>query len=208
MFVPDLPGFGKSVVPSNPYYLSDYANFLKVFMKKHRITHPILIGHSFGGRVSLKYQMLFPHTLRALILTGTPGVTPVSRKKIAVSIALAKFGKLLFLIPPFSFFHESVRKWYYFAVGARDFYRANGVMRETFKHIVQEDLVASMRSVNVPCALVWGSDDRITPVWIAHRMKEEIANSHLIVISNADHGVSFKQPQRFVLAIENFLKTI
>ena len=47
------------------------------------------------------------------------------------------------------------------AVGARDFYRANGVMK-TFKHIVQEDLVASMRSVNVPCALVWGSEDRIT----------------------------------------------
>jgi pimeloyl-ACP methyl ester carboxylesterase len=81
-------------------------------------------------------------------------------------------------------------------------------MRETFKHIVQEDLVSSMKAVVVPCALVWGSEDRITPVWIAHRMKEEIAHSHLIIIPDADHGVSFKQPQRFLHAIKSFLKTI
>lgn len=208
VFAPDLPGFGSSQLPSRPYYLSDYAQYLQTYIKKNKIVSPILIGHSFGGRVSLKYQQLFPHSVRALILTGTPGVTPVSRKMIAASILFAKLGKLLFLIPPLSFFQESVRKSYYFIVGARDFYRANGVMRDTFKQIVQEDLVSYMRSVEVPVALVWGSEDRITPVWIAHRMKEEISDSRLIIIPDEDHGVSFKKPQRFVSAIGNFLKSV
>lgn len=208
VFAPDLPGFGKSEAPSNPYYLSDYANFLRVFIQKHRITRPILIGHSFGGRVSLKYQQLFPHSVRALVLTGTPGFTPVSKKRLALFVVLAKFGKLLFSIPILEIFQERVRKWYYFVVGARDFYRANGVMRETFKHIVQEDLVSCMRSVTAPCILIWGSLDQITPIWIAQRMKNTIANAELIIITGADHGVSFKEPQRFVSALGNFLKSV
>jgi pimeloyl-ACP methyl ester carboxylesterase len=208
VYAPDFPGFGTSEIPKKPLHLSDYADFLHTYIVKNKIKNPVLIGHSFGGRVSLKYQMMFPNSIRALILTGTPGYTPVARKKIMVSIALAKIGKFIFSMPPFNFLKERVRGWYYYLVGARDYYRANEVMREIFKNIVQEDLLAPMNAVTAPCMLVWGKDDIITPVWIAEKMHETIHHSVLSVIPETGHGVSYKQPEVFADSIKQFLATL
>jgi pimeloyl-ACP methyl ester carboxylesterase len=78
----DFPGFGESKSPVKPFTLSDYAEYLYSYLKKEDIKYPIFIGHSFGGRVALRFSTLYPKSVRALILTGTPGYTPVSRKKL------------------------------------------------------------------------------------------------------------------------------
>lgn len=205
VFVPDLPGFGKSAIPKQPLHLADYAVFLDAYIKKNNIRNPILIGHSFGGRVSLKYNEMYPKSVRALILTGTPGFTPIPKKKLLLFISLAKIGKLLFSIPPLNLLQDAVRRWYYYFVGAKEFFRAEGAMRETFKQIVKEDLVTAMEAVNIPTLLLWGEYDIIVPVAIAERMHQVIACSELIVIPEADHGVPFKQPDVFASYVERFI---
>lgn len=205
VYIPDFPGFGEAPPPPIPYTLSDYAEFLGEYIKNKRLSDVVLIGHSFGGRVSLKYSMRAPKELRAMILTGTPGFTPVPRKKLLVFIVIAKIGRLFFSVWPLNRIQEKIRLWYYYLVGAREFYRAEGVMRETFKRIVQEDLRKPMESVRVPCLLVWGSLDHITPVWIAKKMTEMIQGSTLIIIPDHDHGVPFKDPKLFAAKIDSFL---
>lgn len=206
VFTPDLPGFGSTKIPDHPLSLADYAQFLDDYLKKDHIVHPILIGHSFGGRVSLKYNELHPKTVRALIVSGTPGFTPIAKKKLLLFIFLAKIGGFLFSIPPFNLIQDAVRRWYYYFVGAKEFFRAQGPMRETFKNIVKEDLVRAMETVAVPTQLLWGEYDIIVPVSIAQRMHRVITGSELIVIPEADHGVPFKQPEIFASYIERFLK--
>jgi pimeloyl-ACP methyl ester carboxylesterase len=206
VLVPDFPGFGQASLPPRPFALSDYRDFLTTYLRRHAKGDVVLIGHSFGGRVSLRYAADMPKQLRALVLTGTPGVTPVARKKLVVFILLAKIGKLVSSIWPLNLLQEKIRSWYYYAVGAREFYRAEGVMRDTFKLIVQEELLSSMKQVRVPTLLVWGSLDRITPLWIAEKMHEMMPTSERVTIEEADHGVPFKNPKRFVEAIEPFLK--
>jgi len=208
VYAPDLPGFGETKMPEKPLTLSDYAHFLDEYLKKNRIKHPILIGQSFGGRVSLKYNELYPNSVRALILSGTPGFTPIPKKKLFLFIFLAKIGKLLFSIPPLNLMQDAVRKWYYYAVGAKEFFRAEGAMRETFKRIVKEDLVKAMEAVEIPTVLLWGEYDIIVPVSIAQRMHQVIAGSELIVIPQADHGVPFKQPEVFASYVKRFLKEV
>ncbi len=208
VLVPDFPGFGDAPMPPKPYTLSDYVSFLESYIKEKKLNSVVLIGHSFGGRVSLKFCMQERPELRGLILTGTPGVTPVPRKKLFVFITLAKIGKFFFSMWPFSLIAEKIRAWYYYVVGAREFYRAEGVMRETFKLIVQEELVSAMSHVSVPCLLVWGQLDQITPVWIAKKMNEEIKDSKLVLIADRDHGVPYKDPDLFVSHIETFLKSL
>lgn len=207
VYAPDLPGFGKSKPPDHPLQLNDYAIFLNQYLKEHHIVQPILIGHSFGGRLSLKYNEMYPKAVRALILSGTPGFTPIPKKKLLLFITLAKIGGFLFRIPPMSYVHDAVRKWYYYVVGAREFFRAEGTMRETFKHIVQENLVTAMEKVEIPTLLLWGEYDIIVPVSIAERMHQVIADSELIVVPEADHGVPFKQPEIFTTYVDRFLKS-
>lgn len=208
VFVPDFPGFGKSQMPDRPYMLADYADFLENYIVKHHISQFVLLGHSFGGRVALKYTSTKHNQPAGLILTGTPGYTPVPKKKLAVFIVLAKIGKFVFSIWPLTIIRQKIRLWYYYLVGAREFYRAEGVMRDTFKHIVREDLVLAMRSVAAPCLLVWGQDDRITPVWIAKKMQTVVPHSTLVIIPGYDHGVPFKHPDIFVRYISEFLNRL
>lgn len=208
VWAPDFPGFDSLHIPTKPLTLANYADFLDSYLRKHHIEKPILIGHSFGGRVALKYQLKYPKNVGALVLTGTPGFTPVSRKKLALFITIAKIGGTLFSLPLLYRLKDRVRLWYYYIVGARDFYRAEGVMRETFKNIVKEPLVSCMENVRIPTLLVWGADDIIVPVSIAKRMKEVIANAQLIILPNSGHGVSYKNPKQFCDAIASWLESL
>lgn len=204
----DFPGFGESGIPKDPMKLADYAAFLADYLAKHKIQKPILLGHSFGGRVALKFQEVFPGFTKALVLTGTPGFTPTPRRRLMLFIAIAKVGKFIFSLPGISYIQDNVRRWYYYLVGAREFYRAEGAMRETFKNIVAEPLEKPMKAVRVPTLLVWGELDQITPVWIAKKMHEAIANSKLIIIPEANHGVPYRDPALFIKAIRPFIDAV
>jgi pimeloyl-ACP methyl ester carboxylesterase len=208
VWAPDLPGFGNSKIPQKPLQLSDYVEFLSDYLRSEHIVNPIFIAQSFGGRVALKYQAAYPKNIRALVLTGTPGFTPVSKKRLVLFVTIAKIGRLFFLIPFTSFLRDKVRSWYYYVVGARDYYRAEGAMRDTFKRIVREELVSSMKKVKVPTLLVWGADDIIVPIPIAKKMKETIAAAQLIVLPNSGHGVSYKNPKLFYDAIAPWLQSL
>lgn len=205
---PDLPGFGKEKAPERPLTLTDYADNLLDYYKKSGISKAVLVGHSFGGRVALKFDELYPAYVAAIVLSGTPGFTPVSKKRLVTFVVLAKIFKIIFKIPPFSFFEGPVRAWYYYVVGAKEFLRAEGPMRQTFKNVVQEDLVIPMRAVKCPTILIWGNEDIIVPVPIAERMLNEIKGSKLRVIDGIDHGLPFRRPDLFAAAVRNFLNSI
>lgn len=208
VFAPDLPGFGKSDMPTRPLTLTDYAYFLSHYLEKQRIKNPVFIGHSFGGRVALTFNRRYPNRIRALILTGVPGFTPIPKRKLALFIFIAKLGRLLFSIPPLSLLKDQVRRWYYYVVGAKEFFRAEGAMRVTFKRIVREDLAPAMAAISVPTLLIWGELDSIVPTPIAERMHRAIEGSEFVIIPDADHGVPFKQPEIFVPYVTRFLESL
>lgn len=208
VFAPDFPGFGKSAIPQKPLNLEDYAEFLHTYIEKNKIKHPIVIGHSFGGRVALRFTEIYPNIIQALILTGTPGFTPIPKRRLALFILIAKIGGIFFSVPPLSLFHDYIQRWYYYAVGAKEFFRAKGAMRETFKRVVREDLVSSMEALTIPCLLVWGEYDIIIPISIAERMKHVIPQAELVIIPEADHGVPFKEPQIFVQYVDRFIASL
>ncbi len=207
VFFPDLPGFGSTEIPSHPLKLEDYARFLYQYLRENNIVEPVLIGHSFGGRVSLKYEKMYPKSVRALILSGTPGFT-LSNRRIHAFLLAAKLGKRIFSLPILSRLKETAQSLLYYFGGSQDFYKAHGVMRETFKNIVHEELLSCMKRVAVPCLLIWGENDILVPIKVAYLMKTAISGSQLVIILKADHAVSYKQPKVFSDSVENFLKTI
>ncbi len=208
VFAPDLPGFGKEPPPRAAWRLRDYAHFVHKYLDSHSIRKPIFIGHSFGGRISLKYHEMYPNDVTALVLTGTPGFTPIPRRRLLLFVFIAKIGKFLFSLPPLSFIRNQAQRWYYYVVGAREFFRAEGVMREIFKNIVAESLIPGMEAVRVPCLILWGEYDIIVPLSIGRRMQEIIPGAQLKVIPKADHGVPFKKPKLFSAYVDRFIRSL
>ncbi len=208
VFAPDFPGFSGNNIPDRPYTLADYTKFLHDYLHGKKIIHPVFVAHSFGGRVALKFQEMYPNETHALVLTGTPGFTPIPRKKLLLFITIAKIGGLFMSIPILRSAKDKVRAWYYYMVGARDFYRAEGVMRETFKNVVKEPLGRCMAKVAVPTMLVWGANDILVPSRVAKEMQKVIHGAQLIFIPNAGHEVPFTNPTAFVQKILPWVSSV
>lgn len=208
VFTPDLPGFGEEEAPKRAWHVVDYAEFVKRYLDRHGIRKPIFIGHSFGGRVTLKFAELYPSNVSAIILSGTPGFSPVPKRKLLLFMTLAKIGGFVFSIPPLTLLSDWARRWLYYVAGAREFLRAEGPMRQTFKNIVQDNLVSSMESIRVPCFLLWGEYDVIVPVPIAYQMQTVIPTAKLKIIPEVDHGVPFKEPDIFAGYAIQFLHSL
>ena len=66
----DLPGFGESEDPKEVWNIGDYSNMLEEFLKKLDIKKPVIMGHSFGGRIAIRYSA--NHTIEKLVLFGSP----------------------------------------------------------------------------------------------------------------------------------------
>lgn len=204
----DLPGFGATKELKISYQLSDYVEFIKRFLEKNKLSKIILIGHSFGGRISIKLAAENPELVHALILTGAPGINPVQKSKILLFLFFARVGKLLFSIPIISILQDFARKLLYKAARATDFYNTNENMRETFKNIIREDLVTFMEIISTPTLLIWGKGDGIVPLGIAKKMNAIIKNSKLVIIDGARHGVPWTDPKEFAGKVEDFLKRL
>lgn len=201
----DLPGFGNSTKPQKPLTLSDYVEYVYKYIKSKNWEEVIIVGHSFGGRIGIKFASTNPSFLKALILTGTPGYNPVQKCKVIFFLGLAKLGDLLFSLPILKNAKEIARKLLYKAAQANDFYTTDITMQDTFKNIVKEEPAKYLAKIKIPTLLIWGENDQITPLWIGQKMESVIPNAKLVVIPNSRHGVPWTNPKEFVDAIIRFL---
>lgn len=206
VFVPEMPGFGKETAPDVAYHLSDYVRFVEQYIQKQKLSKVIIIGHSFGGRVGIKLAVKIPHTVKMLILTGVPGYLPVRKTKVIIFFVLSKIGHIIFNLPILNFFYPNMQKILYRVAGATDYTHTNGTMRETFKHVIREDLVADMKRLSNPTILIWGKNDKIVSPVIGERMSKTIPLSKFTVIPNGKHLMLETNAEEFVSVMESFIR--
>ncbi|HID86881.1 MAG TPA: alpha/beta hydrolase [Anaerolineae bacterium] len=203
--VPDLPGFGKSGPPPRPWGMDDYARFVANLAQRLGMEEFFLVGHSFGGRIGIRLTILHPERVLGLVLCASAGIKPKRTLKHWTFWALAKGGNALLSLPLLSRLREPARKGLYLLVGEWDYYRAQGVMKETVKKVIEEDLRFDLKDVTVPTLIVWGDRDRVTPLSDAHIMKKEIPNATLEILEGAGHRLPYEEPEIFTRLVLTFL---
>lgn len=202
VFAPDLPGFGDEPLPSPSFKLSDYVAFIDDLLKKQKFDKPIFIGHSFGGRVSIKYAFTYPEKTKKIILTGVPIIREISFKKKIAFIAATLGGKVMKQFP--LSFHNFFRKALYYWIGDWDYYKS-GPLKQLFVNIIGEDLVQYITQLKVPVVLVWGKRDAIVPVSILDKVKKLVPNAEVVIMPDANHSPLRDNPEEFYEAIKPFL---
>ncbi|MBU0744133.1 MAG: alpha/beta hydrolase, partial [Gammaproteobacteria bacterium] len=70
----DLPGFGLSTAPEKVWGSPEYANLLNRFIDELQITNPILLGHSFGGKVAICLAANDSVQIQKVILIDSSGI--------------------------------------------------------------------------------------------------------------------------------------
>lgn len=209
VYAPDLPGFGKNAkLLKKPLTLEDYVDYVVNFLRDNHIIKPIIIGHSFGGRIAIKLAFQYPNKIKALILSGTPAILLEPRAKIYLLMVIAKLGGGIFSLPGLNLFKNFVRKLFYKIIGSWDYYRTQGRMRETFKNIIREDLETYLPKLEVPSLVIWGEKDSQVPVSIGKKIAKRISKADWLILKGGQHGIPYEKPAEFAEAVVAFATKI
>jgi len=61
------------------------------------------------------------------------------------------------------------------------------------------------RNVDVPCLLIWGENDTVSPMSGARLLQKEIPAAELVVLENASHPCYLDQPDQWHRSLTSFL---
>lgn len=180
----DLPGFGKSAPLAQDWDTIQYAERILEYMDEQGLEQVDLLGHSFGGRVSIRLASRYPLRVRSLVLINSGGL---QRQRSLRQQMRAKYIKslrqLLGIIPVYG---AKLKEWHSDRFGSRD-YKNAGKMRGTLVKTVNEDLTAEASQIKAPTLLIWGELDAETPIEMGQRYHQIIPKSKLISLPGRDH---------------------
>lgn len=188
----DLPGFGESDEPKNTWKIDDYELLLEEFIKKLKIKKPIMIGHSFGGRLAIRYSARNP--IEKLVLFGSPCIRV--QETLPLKVRLLKSLKKL---PGMDSFGEYMKKY----IGSRDYKAASPVMRQTLVEVVNEDLSKYAKEIEEPTLLIWGENDTEAPVAEAKELEKIMLDAALIILPGT-HYAYLENLQQVINILNNF----
>ncbi len=213
-YAPDMRGFGFTERPPDALYAPDgYAQHVIDFLDALDIDAAVLVGNSLGGDVALRVAMKRPDRVTGLVLADAS--TYESR-----SLLLTAARRLLF-VPPFNrtmlravITRPSVIR----AELGRVYHDPRSVdiegivtnRREPFRQRGAEDALIAMartrwepvpaeavRRLALPALIVWGEEDRITPVDTGRRLNADLAGSRLVVYPAIGHAPHEEARERF-----------
>jgi pimeloyl-ACP methyl ester carboxylesterase len=149
----------------------------------------ILGGHSLGGAVIQSYYFKYPNDVTALLLIGTGG-----RLRVLPSILdIVKNNYSKFVED----MEDNLKK---------EFLKTPGnVCYDDFKICDEFDILDKTDLIEVPCLILVGKEDVMTPVKYSEFFHKKINNSELVIIDNAGHLAMIDQPQKLNEAIENYI---
>lgn len=202
----DLPGFGKSQEPKEPIDSFKYADIVKAYMDSMEIKNVILIGHSFGGKLSIILGSKYPEMVDKIVLVNSAGLIP--RRGFKYYIKVYSFKTLRFLYKSLFFWIKNEEKMekFYKKFGSTDYKDSSGIMRKILVIVVNENLLPLLNKIKAPTLLIWGDKDTATPLYMGKIMEKEIKDSGLVVLENTGHYSYLDDYQRFTLILRNFLQ--
>lgn len=194
----DLPGFGASPPPAGSMSAYGYADAISPIMEEFS-EPPLVIGHSFGGRVGTVLASEYPSFVGELLLTGVPllRLQPPGRPRMAYRVL--RWANRKRVISDAAM--EKVRS----RSGSADYRAASGVMREVLVATVNETYESILDSVRCPVTLMWGDQDTEAPLEIAQLAEKVLPDATLVVLQGIGHMVPQEAPEQLRALVEERL---
>ena len=200
VFIPDLPGFGKSSHLLKPLEVKDYLDFVLKFIEATKLEKFYLLGHSFGGGLACILSSRNPEKIEKVFLVGAACFRWQTFKK-KLFYRISRILKIFVFVP----FYGDLRKICYRLFISSDYLQTSGVMRETYLNIITHDLSGVLPKINVPAFIFWGRKDKITPLKEAFLLKEKIKNSQLQIFDKSGHNLHRDVPEELAKAVISHL---
>ena len=190
----DLPGFGESSEPLESLSIYEYTEVIEKLLKELNIVNPIIIGHSFGGRIAIIYASR--NKTEKIVLFGAPCIReykPTTKDKILKTLKKIKIATPIVNI---------MKK----KMGSADYNNATPVMRGILVKTVNQDLSEEAKKIECPSLLIWGTNDTAAPIELARRLEKLIKDAGLIEIPGGSHYAYLESLGYCLTILRNFLE--
>lgn len=183
----DLPGFGASPAPDTSWGTKEYADCVLKALDGRGIQQFTLVGHSLGGRISLQISSRFPERVAKMVLINSHGLKPVRSWYQEIRIRSLRIAAKWLKVIDSTFKTKFFVEWFAPRFGSRDYKNASSTMRSTFVKIVNEDLSDALKRISAPTLLLWGENDKETPVALGRKIHQGIKDSIFLVLKGKGH---------------------
>lgn len=185
-----LPGFQEKL--TKPYNFDDYLNYLEE--KLNNFESFYLLGHSFGGALAMLYALKNPHKIKKLILYN-PAIIREKNLKVRFILLFTKILKPLEKILPQKLAYFFKKIFYRLVVKSYDYFLVDENLKKTLINIYK-DLREEAKNLKVKTILIWGENDKVTPLKHGKFLKELIKDSELIIFPGG-HSFHNENPELF-----------
>ena len=226
VIAPDLPGFGGSpavaVSATTLYGEPEYfASLIGRLVELMGLAPCDAIGHSAGALALLLAAERQPRLFSRIVLVDPAGFSRMPSRPLA--LAAAGFSSLLMRVTR----SRAVRRMLY----ATAFYDPRMVDEETVDELMSRESTPAaqafvrqafqryydyctrldafhdgLRRFTLPTLIVWGRDDRLFNVRDADVARRVLPHARIEVFDRCGHCPQIECPDRFVAAVEEFLK--
>lgn len=201
----DFPGFGASEEPVEVWGVECYTRLIEALVKAENLESPVLVGHSFGGRVAI----LFASRNKAdkVILVDAAGIKPRRTLKYYLKVYSFKAGKKFWELILGKEKAQARIDRMRARRGSSDYADASPMMRRILSKVVNEDLTDRLPLISAPALLIWGENDTATPLSDAKKMARLIPDSGLVSFPGCGHYSFLDNPAQFRAVLSSFLKS-
>lgn len=196
--LPKIPGLTGNL--NEVWKLSDYVQWLKNITDKEK-DKVVLIGHSNGGKIALAFTNKYPEKVEKLILINSSGIYHdelLLKIKRTIFKTLAKVGKRLTS-------SKLMKNLLYKLARESDYKDLDNKARQTMINLLNSDKNLNISQISVPTLIIWGENDKTTPLSDGLLMNSLIKNSKMKIIKDARHSPQFTHPNEVADLIVNNL---
>lgn len=193
----DLPGHGRSAPPGCTR-IAGYSRVVLALLDMLRLDQAVLVGHSMGGAVALWTALNAAQRVAGLVLVGTGARLRVAPDLLdglrdAPAATVARISDMMYAPHAPADLREA----------------GNQAFQQNDPAVFRNDLVAcdafdvreQVAQIACPTLILCGAQDAMTPPKFSQFLHQQIAGSHLTLLSAAGHMPQIEQPQQLTAAV-------
>ena len=196
ILIVDLPGHGESEEPDYAWLFRDFVECVHELLEELNIKNPIMMGHSFGGKISLLYAATYD--VKKLVVFGSP-----FRKEIKKPSLKTKILKGMKKVPVVNKLEGFAKKH----MGSTDYRNASPIMREVLVNHVNYDITEFVKKIKTPTLIVWGTNDQAVDIEEAYKLEELIKGSGVVAYEGATHYAYLERLGQTINVLRSFLES-
>lgn len=192
----DLPGHGSSSEPSYAWEFPKFVECIHELLKELKIEKPIMVGHSFGGKISLLYASMYE--VEKLVLLGSPFRKAI--KKLSLKTKILKKAASIKGIDKLA---EIAKKH----IGSTDYKNASPIMREILVNHVNCDITEEVKKIKAEALIIWGTADDAVPIDDAYLLESLLKNAAVIPFEGNTHYAYLERLGQTINILHSFLES-